>query len=48
MTTMEKKDKVAEKMAMRSFPHFIHKFMKLFMNQACQFWKFFEDYHEFV
>jgi hypothetical protein len=28
------KDKVAEKMATRHFPHFIHKFMKLFMNQA--------------
>jgi hypothetical protein len=28
------KDKVAKKMAMRCFPHFIHKSMKLFMNQA--------------
>jgi hypothetical protein len=26
------KDKFAEKMAMRHFPHFIHKFRKLFMN----------------
>jgi hypothetical protein len=26
------KDTVAEKMAMRHFPHFIHKFMKFFMN----------------
>jgi hypothetical protein len=25
------KGKVAEKMALRHFPHFIHKFMKLFM-----------------
>jgi hypothetical protein len=28
------KYKVAEKMAMRHFPHFIHRFMKLFRNQA--------------
>jgi hypothetical protein len=28
------KDKVTEKMAMKRFPHFIHKFMKIFINQA--------------
>jgi hypothetical protein len=27
-------DKVPEKMAMRRFPHFIHTFKKLFINQA--------------
>jgi competence CoiA-like predicted nuclease len=26
------KDKVAEKMGIRHFPHFIHKFIKLFIN----------------
>jgi hypothetical protein len=36
-------------MAMRRFPHFIHTFKKLFINQAYnwQFWKFFQNYHEF-
>jgi hypothetical protein len=29
MTIEQKKDKVAEKMAMRHFPPFIHEFMKI-------------------
>jgi hypothetical protein len=38
IVTIEK-DKVAEKMAMRHFPHFIHKFIKLFVNFFMNFLK---------
>jgi hypothetical protein len=56
MTIVQKKIKAAEKMAMRHFPHFIYKFMKLLMNFLWTLsqtsWKnwvcqYFQNYHEF-